>query len=353
MDLRSIFSRSKQTSTSKRIRRTDNISSAGAHELFLEYEGFLGPSKSRPRRPSTAGTRLATPRVADADSKSKVKLSQDLPRDSKTLYDESRKSFSGLRDATDDPRSPTKRISSRRKKGLFSLSRSTRDESEDYPDKHSLSSCLYALGQENVDCRPTRGWLRRCMSTNSRRHPSPPHSFTTIPPYHASPILEDDDYTALPILPNYENGPYRPLEKLPSGAAARAAAAAQAEVLNIMENLRLAEPKTTRDSESGVGIEVRDRGDLVADFDFDITVVRKGKLNRYLMQTSFAKIYDRSLRHSSRGISWTDISLSRRRLLDECGNGLASMESVSELALCMARRFSYRISGYVSDNCCS
>ncbi len=290
MDLRSIFLRSKQTSTSEKRRTKDNLSSAGAQELFLEYEGFLGPSKPRPRRPSVAGTRLVTPRIADADHKSRANISQDLSRDLKTSYEESRKSFSGLRDEVDGPRSYPRRILSRRRKGLFSLKRSTREEPRVHPDQYSQSSSVYVLGQENIGRSPTCGWLRRCISTKSRGYLSPPPSFTTIPPYYGSPIRENNDYTALPQLPGYEIEPYRPPGELPSGAAARAAAAAQNEVLDTIRNLRLVEPKVTRDSESGVGIEVRDRGDLIADFDIDIAVVRKGKSIRHWCKHCYLKI---------------------------------------------------------------
>lgn len=278
MDLKSMFLRGKQASESEKRRAMDNVSGGGAHELFLEYEGLFGPSKPRPRRSSTAGTRLATPRVANADQQSKAKLSQELLRDSQNPYERSRKSFSALHDASHDPRSHTTRMSSRRKKGFFSLKRSTREEREDYPDRYSQSPPVCALGQENVGRTPRSGWLRRCISTNSRVNPSRPPSSPAIAPYYEPLILEnDDDYTALPTLPGYKNEPYRPPEKLPSGAAARAAAAAQNELLDTIRDLRLAEPEVNRDSESGVGIEVRDVGDLVADFDFDVPIARRGK----------------------------------------------------------------------------
>lgn len=102
-----------------------------------------------------------------------------------------------------------------------------------------------------------------------------------------TPITEDDnDYTALPKLPGYEEEEQQLPDKPTSGAAARAAAAAAAqnEVIDSMRYLRL-EPRVTRDSESGVGIEVRDEGDLVADFEFDIPVVRKGKWCNHSVHT--------------------------------------------------------------------
>ena len=101
---------------------------------------------------------------------------------------------------------------------------------------------------------------------------------TPPPPYDGSLIFEEDEFTALPAMPGcaIESEPSRPSLNIASGAAARAAAAAQNEILDSMRNITLAEPQLTRDSESGVGIEVRDDGEKMADFDFDIPVVRQG-----------------------------------------------------------------------------
>lgn len=277
MDLRNMFSRSKHTSTSEKRRIADKFSGVGAHELFLEYDEFLGPSKPPPRRPSMEVTKHVTPRITGTDHKSDTKLLQDLSRDSEISYEGSRKSFSGLRDAIDDPRPYPSRVSSRRRKGLFSLKRSTREEPHVYPDQHSQSPPRYVLAQENIGRSPTRGWLRRWISSKSRGYPSPTSRFATIPPYYGRLIPENEDYTALPTLLGHEIKPYTAQENLPSGAAARAAAAAQNEILDSIRNLRLVESKDTGDSESGVGIEVRDCGDSAIDFDLDIPIVRKSK----------------------------------------------------------------------------
>ena len=101
---------------------------------------------------------------------------------------------------------------------------------------------------------------------------------TPPPPYDGSLIFEDDDFTALPAMPGCasEVEPSRPSLSLASGAAARAAAAAQNEILDSMRNITLAEQHLTKDSESGVGIELRDGEETMAEFDFDIPVVRQG-----------------------------------------------------------------------------
>lgn len=271
MDLRSLFSRSKHTSTSVKSGRTDNITSAGAHELLLEHEGFLGPTKQRPRRPTTADTAFAT------------------PRDSKSSHERSQKSSSDFRYAIPDHHSDPKRVPSQQKNGVFSRNRSTRNAREGHAHCFSQSSPGYAPEGGGVGRRPARGWLRRCISTNSRGHPSSSSSCAATLPYYVTPITEDDDdYTALPKLPGYEEEEQQLPDKPTSGAAARAAAAAAAqnEVMDSMRYLRL-EPRVTRDSESGVGIEVRDEGDLVADFNFDIPVVRKGEWSTHSVHTQY------------------------------------------------------------------
>ena len=103
---------------------------------------------------------------------------------------------------------------------------------------------------------------------------------TPPPSYDGSLIFEDDDFDALPALPGCAVEPPRPSLNFASGTAARAAAAAQNEILDSMRNITLAESHLERDSESGVGIEVRDGGETIAEFDFDIPVVRLGMETR-------------------------------------------------------------------------
>lgn len=130
---------------------------------------------------------------------------------------------------------------------------------------------------------PTSGWLHRCMSTSlkSNRPYEPSIPSLAPPPYQGSSNLEDEDFTALPAMPSPSTDPPKP--SLVSGAAARAAAAAQNELFDSIRNMRLAEPKLTRDSESGVGIDVQDRADSLAEFDFgiDLPIVRKGENEAY------------------------------------------------------------------------
>ena len=66
--------------------------------------------------------------------------------------------------------------------------------------------------------------------------------------------------------------PPRIPDDLTSGAAARAAAANQNEILESVRNLMVIDSKIPGDSESGIGIDSRDRGEENED-----DVVRKGE----------------------------------------------------------------------------
>ena len=293
MDFKHLFGMGMHTSASGKGRKTDKVSTAGAHELFLEYEGFLSPPSSRPRKLSTA-----TPKVAQGGTKelrldTKLNVFGHMSRDSKTSCDKPPTQNSGLRDSFEDAPSRPRTIPARQKKSLFSRNRSTRVEQEDSSKRKPNLSLACPPEQEKTSNNLTAGWLRRCISTTSKSHqPSPPpplplplpSPFMKLPPADRFPVFDENDLTALPALPVYEKEPPKPPEKVPSGAAARAAAAAQNEVLDTMRNLRLAEPKLTRDSESGVGIEVRDRGEIVTDI--YIPIVRKGKGSFHLYDTS-------------------------------------------------------------------
>ena len=268
MDLKGIF-RSKQTSAPEKRRKAGKTTTAGAHELFLEYEGFLSSSNKRPHRPLPCATRIAPPQTPAPD---KAKLSRHTSSNLHMNHRTPQESLSDFPNSIDEARSQPCRVPSARKKGLFPLSRLAHDGHQ--KDDGTETSSVYQSEQKRVKPSSSHSWLRRCLSTTSRRHPSPPPSFTTIASHYACPIFEDDDLTALPALPGYEDEHSKDIEKPLSGRAARAAAAAQNEVLQNMQNLQLAEPKLTRDCESGVGIEVRDHEEVIANY--DIPVVRIG-----------------------------------------------------------------------------
>ncbi|MCJ1284313.1 hypothetical protein MMC26_003644 [Xylographa opegraphella] len=115
-------------------------------------------------------------------------------------------------------------------------------------------------------------WLRRTVSTTFRRHRRPSNSC----PF-AQRINKHYMSTTTPRTPQLDmdilNHPRNP----PGGAAARAAAAAQNELLEsarfstMQDNLRLFQLKASNDSESGIGIELRESSD---DVDLTLPIMR-------------------------------------------------------------------------------
>lgn len=103
-------------------------------------------------------------------------------------------------------------------------------------------------------------WLRRCMSLRASSRTAAT-SGAPAPPYRD--LLQPEISLAAPVpefgrVPGLGYEPPRLSPDLSSGAAARAAVAAQNEMLASMRMMTLAEPKVNRDSESGVGIEATD-----------------------------------------------------------------------------------------------
>ena len=157
----------------------------------------------------------------------------------------------------------------RRSKSLHGWDKSGEEGSaESVPSPWRPSTSL--TSKRNPATTPTAcGWLRRCMSTTLGRRHRPEH-ISTITPEDSS--LRDIAVTLL--VPGIGIEPPQVPDSTTSGAAARAAAAAQNEIHENVRNMRLAEPTVTRDSESGIGIEVRERGGENADS--TIPVVRRG-----------------------------------------------------------------------------
>ena len=276
-----MFSRGKRATSSDK--KAKERPTAGAHELFLEYEGFLAPSKPRPRTPSAPLSKPSTPLTHGEHNGHRIKLSGDTLRSSSVSHAITRKSFSGFGDANYELRSRPKRTSSQRTRSFLSFGKTSHAGAGHNIHNFSRPGPNYIVEEDSPAQSHTSGWLRRCISTSLKHRPSTSSSSVTPPPpYDGSLVFVDDDFTALPAIPGCTIEPEssRPSFNLASGAAARAAAAAQNEILDSMRNITLAEPHLTRDSESGVGIEVRDSGETLAEFDFDIPVVRKGMETR-------------------------------------------------------------------------
>ena len=135
-----------------------------------------------------------------------------------------------------------------------------------------LSQHLTDPWQEETAKSKTRTWFR---SSSARRRPS-------LPLLNSSTNTEPPRYSVVGPVPGSRRGPPILPDDLQSGASARAAAAAQNEALYTTHRLSLAtdldslqcrtsDLKLTRDSESGIGIDMRDRRESV---ESDIDVVR-------------------------------------------------------------------------------
>ena len=231
---KSVFSKRRRHSTIGESERLDQNTTPGFHELFVEV--------AKLEEPSTSIQRVAPHQVSESRKDSVDECPEVSWIPSTRTHAKPHKSFSGFSDAIEEFRSRPTRVLSRRKRSFFS-------------NKHTHSESCPADAVASA--------------------------FPLSAPWYC---YNDEDFTALPVFPGSETAPPGPIgfskaseppEKFASGAAARAAAAAQNELLDALKHIRLAEPKVTRDSESGVGIEVRSHGDSTVDI--GIPVVRKGE----------------------------------------------------------------------------
>lgn len=190
------------------------------------------------------------------------KSSAEIPKSSMTKLS---KSFSGFGHAIDELCSLPQSSTSKGRKGSLSLAMSAGKIDEKGP--YNLRPTTSHDPEQKTSLRPkTPRWVRRCFSSTFHHHRRPlalPNS------YHESPF--ENDYLISP-LPGSGIDPPKIPEDLNSGAAARAAAASQNEILESIRISRLAESKIQRDSESGIGIEIRDQED-----NSDTTVLRIGE----------------------------------------------------------------------------
>ena len=229
-----VFSKRRRHSTIGRSEGLDQNTTPGFRDLFVEVGNLEAPS--------TSILRVAPQQVSEARKDSGDECPEVGWIPPTRTHSKPHKSFSGLSDAIEEFRSRPTKVLSRRKRSLFS---NKHTHSENYPaDAVPVASPLSA-------------------------------------PWYC---YNEEDFTALPVFPGAETAPPRtidlpgtsePPEKLASGAAARAAVAAQNELLDALKHVRLTESKVTRDSESGVGIEVRVHGESTVDM--GIPVVRKGE----------------------------------------------------------------------------
>ena len=231
--LKGVFSKRRRHSTLGKSQGLDQNTITGFRELFVDVGNLEEPS---------ASLRVAPQQVVGARKDSGDECPEVGWIPPKRTHSKPHKSFSGLSDAIEEFRFRQTRVLSRRKRSFFS-------------NKHTHSESYPADGV-SIASPPSAPWY----------------------------CYNEEDFTALPVFPGSETAPPEPIdlpatsepsEKLASGAAARAAVAAQNELLDALKHIRLSEPKVTRDSESGVGIEVRTHGESTVDM--GVPVVRIGK----------------------------------------------------------------------------
>ena len=159
----------------------------------------------------------------------------------------------------------------KRSKSLHGLNKTVEKDGAVPPQHLWRSSTAIPSKQRSGDQPAVCAWLRRCMSTTlGRRNKS--HNLSTSRP-QVTPARHNNGTVSIPAIG--VEPPHVP-DSTTSGAAARAAAAAQNEIHESARSMMLTEPKVAKDSESGIGIEVENMNGT-------IPVVRKGWLSRILV----------------------------------------------------------------------
>ena len=143
-----------------------------------------------------------------------------------------------------------------RKRSILSFG-SRIEESEG--NNEELASAISDEDGENHDTEShiTPAWIRRRMSNKSTSYSRRPsssyrtdHNFSAPHRHFQASVPEFGSVSGF-------GHDQPPVVGFQSGAAARAAAAAQNEILANMRNMHLEEPKVKGDSESGIGMEVQ------------------------------------------------------------------------------------------------
>ncbi|KAK2757114.1 hypothetical protein FQN54_005084 [Arachnomyces sp. PD_36] len=167
------------------------------------------------------------------------------------------KSFSSLRHGVSELRAAARRLSlTIRHKSSRPVLEIPAEGDNGSPSTSRSGSASHYLGEEGCDQRSKTGWFR---SQRAHRQPSL-SSLNALnnfysPAYHVTSPIPGNG-TEPPILP----------ESLEAGSAARAAAAAQNEMAKVGRVISKGDPrafdfKVSTDSESGIGIDMRDRVD--------------------------------------------------------------------------------------------
>ena len=197
-------------------------------------------------------------------------------KEKQVTHRRSTKSLSKLSHAFSELRSISRRASmSIRRKSTLDPQPGNILWEENYSGEDKRPSTSHHTLSEPTNRSKSSGWLRRVASSGFRQKRDSSANLTPSPdraPYsHSVTSPVPGSGSDPPILP------YDPAR----GAAARAAAAAQNEMLGVgrvlalRDDARLSESKIARDSESGIGIDLRDRTDEPSET--AIAIVRKGR----------------------------------------------------------------------------
>ena len=185
------------------------------------------------------------------DSETLPKPSAEIPKSSLIKFP---KSFSGFGHTIDELCTLSPCSMSKDPKNSLSTVMSAGKMDENRPYRLRPTTSHDPQQKSSIRSKAPR-WVRRCLSFTFHHHQRPLH---TASPYH-QPLFENE--CPISLMPGSGMGPPKIPEDLGSGAAARAAAATQNEIVESIRILRLTEPKIPRDSESGIGIEMRDQED--------------------------------------------------------------------------------------------
>lgn len=225
-----------------------------------------------------------------------------------------RASFSGFGRAVVDLRTFPKRVASQRRKSLVSPNYTIHDEPQyefqKMPSADRQLSTESPVWIEEFYSHPqprAPGWLRRCVSTTFRHrrrtsdNPSRPATAKWAQP--------DPSYPPIPIT---DVAPPTLLRDNSGGKAARAAAAAQNEMLDYIRKFRTQECNVRGDSESGVGIDTRcdESGTAIA---------RRGRPREVRHSLMFTKLNDRPCPRAAKGVVYAHTFLPGCKLVNKFG----------------------------------
>ena len=236
------------------------------HQTLLPEERFL--DRSRHTTPATGSERSLGIASHPYDHYITALPDLSLPQGANTLYPP-QDILPHSDTTTDKSRHVFSRTTTLRPKSSWSIGGSKQTESKDTAPEMPMMDISLAP-EKTTSCIRAADWIKRAANlTFSRKRRK---SVATVSTFREKCA----DVSTIPQMPS------RPSIHRSSGAAARAAAAAQNELLGSTRNLEtaskdstLVEPTIARDSESGIGIDLRDREEDIALV--DVPISRQGQ----------------------------------------------------------------------------